>query len=85
MHFLDADPEGVAFPNAHCPKCDRQVMLYRDLNPQQELIERCLDCDHELKGEQTQAWSPTQAKEQGYRLEGQDAGQQKGSCGNCGH
>lgn len=84
MLFEQADPEDLSFPRAHCQHCACDVLVYRDLNDKGELTPRCLDCGGELLDEAEQGWSTDTLMAQGYRLEGQDTHQQKGSCGNCG-
>ena len=84
MWFEQADPEDLSFPKGRCPSCARDVLVYRDLDAQGELAAHCLDCGDKLSEEAEQGWSSEALMAEGYRFEGQDAHQQKGSCGNCG-
>ena len=82
--WLQTEPEDLSFPQSHCPKCDRRVLLHRDLDEAGALIFRCLDCGEHVPEHDAGEWSPEELTEAGYRLEGQDISEHKGSCGNCG-
>ena len=83
LMWFETDPDDVTFPTGACPGCDRQVLIYRDLNDEGDEITRCLDCG-ELLEAGSDAWTRSDVVEQGYRFSGDEVSEHKGSCGNCG-
>ncbi len=84
-------PDHAALPHAACPACRAEVLVYTDLDEDDKLVVRCLDCDAPLgePGLQT-CWTPDQAVEAGYPVEGwlppdAGAGCSSGGCsgGSC--
>lgn len=84
--FASAPPEDTAFPSAHCGHCQRQVLLWRDLDPEGQLVPRCLDCDHPIEEPVALRWSSQEIHQEGYVLEGHRGDNTPGGCrgGHCG-
>ena len=84
--FLHRPPEDASYPRARCAQCERETLQHRDLDEQDRLIWRCLDC-----GSQTSAtvsmWSAEDLAEEGYALEGWRGDATEGGCrgGHCKH
>jgi len=64
-------PTDDALPFARCEACDTEVLTWRDLAPDGQLILRCLDCDAPLDGGTRRgSWSASEASARGYVVEG---------------
>lgn len=84
MFHLD-EPELASFPHAHCPTCSRDVVVYRELDGQNEFTYHCLDCDTATAPPGGPTWSVKQAEQEGYQLE--TTVPEGGGCGegSCSH
>lgn len=81
------------FPVAWCARCEREVMLYEDLDAEDALSRRCLHCDQAANETPNDAqrkglkWlNADAAVKLGYAIEGVEPPPKKAGCGkpNCG-
>ena len=83
--FAFEEPENASFPRAHCPSCDKEVLVYRDLSEGNSLQSHCVDCDTVTADPMDQTWSRTELEGAGYQLE--TTVPEGGGCGDgrCSH
>lgn len=82
--------ETLTFPVAFCEHCGRDVLIARDLNEEDELIDVCSRCDQPLEDAPRQkkmgGWA---LRSIGYDVEGEGPDQKGcgsgGSCSGCKH
>jgi hypothetical protein len=84
MFHLD-EPELASFPHAHCSSCKRDVVVYRELDDEQDFTYHCVDCDTATSEPGVFEWTAKEAETLGYQLE--TTVPEGGGCGegSCSH
>ena len=76
----------VGFPIATCARCERDVLLARDLDESGELIARCIHCGATLRLDDARFVGAASLSDLGYSVEGlqhphEERGCRDGGCG----
>lgn len=56
------------FPITACQSCHLDVLIYGELNENNELIQRCIECDTEIEAAQIRLESAIETEKLGYHL-----------------